>query len=201
MTNLYTDFTSPKLTDRLAWYCEPTNWTIDPVAGELRVITDGETDYWQRTHYGFRRDNGHFLYTATQGDFEIETKVQYEPRAEFDQAGLMVRFSPDEWIKASVELERNQRCYLGAVVTRGGHSDWSTQEYAHATVDIGLRMRRVGDDFLVDWRAAEGDWVPLRVTHLTSPEGGGPLLAGLYAASPKHGGCTARFQCLRVSAA
>lgn len=31
------------------------------VDGSLEVVTDGQTDFWRETHYGFIRDNGHFL--------------------------------------------------------------------------------------------------------------------------------------------
>jgi regulation of enolase protein 1 (concanavalin A-like superfamily) len=29
----------------------------------LEIFTDEQTDFWQNTHYGFQRDNGHCLFT------------------------------------------------------------------------------------------------------------------------------------------
>ncbi len=44
---------------RLSWYCEPSQWETGEAADDALVLTtDSDTDYRQRTHYGFRRDNG-----------------------------------------------------------------------------------------------------------------------------------------------
>ncbi|CAF4559543.1 unnamed protein product, partial [Rotaria magnacalcarata] len=32
------------------------------------VHTNGETDFWRQTHYGFERDNGHFYYRSMNGE-------------------------------------------------------------------------------------------------------------------------------------
>ncbi len=187
-------FSAASLDAGLEWYCEPTEWHTADSAGGLLLVTESDTDYWQRTHYGFRRDNGHFLYAEPAGDMMLETRVHYEPMHDFDQAGLMVRFSTDEWIKTSVEMETDGSFHLGAVVTRGGYSDWSTQSYPAGPIDLKLRVRRVGDDFHVLWSPGDDDsWRQLRVTHLTPPAGA-PLLAGIYAASPSTGGCRVRFE-------
>ena len=69
----------------------------------LTIITDPETDFWQQTHYGFRADNGHFLYLKVAGDFSVTTRVRFHPAHLYDQAGLMVRVGPSCWIKTSVE--------------------------------------------------------------------------------------------------
>ena len=193
------DFTQRELDGRLKWYCEPVEWSVDEQAGQLHIVTDGDTDYWQRTHYGFRRDNGHFLYAETQGDLELETRVRYQPLSDFDQAGLMVRFSAEEWIKTSVEMERDGSYHLGVVVTRGGYSDWSTQLFPSGPVDISLRVCRVAHDYAVYWHTAASGWVQLRMAHLDPPTGAAPLLCGLYAASPASGGCSVRFAYLRIT--
>ncbi|MCW5966425.1 MAG: DUF1349 domain-containing protein [Bryobacterales bacterium] len=45
----------------MRWFCELTEWKVltDPAA--LEISTTAHTDFWQRTHYGFQADNGHFL--------------------------------------------------------------------------------------------------------------------------------------------
>ena len=41
------------------WLNEPKTWSSN---GEtLEFLTDARTDFWRNTHYGFVRDNGHFL--------------------------------------------------------------------------------------------------------------------------------------------
>ena len=51
--------------DRCHWLNEPARWSLD--AGRLDVVTDAATDFWQKTHYGFARDSGHFFGAATEG--------------------------------------------------------------------------------------------------------------------------------------
>ncbi|MBB6510785.1 regulation of enolase protein 1 (concanavalin A-like superfamily) [Rhizobium soli] len=41
------------------WVNEPANWEVS--ADRLTMTTDQKTDFWQKTHYGFERDSGHFL--------------------------------------------------------------------------------------------------------------------------------------------
>ncbi len=214
-------FTDRELDRRLSWYCEPSQWETGTSAdGALILTTETDTDYWQRTHYGFRRDNGHLLYAETFGDMTLETCLHYHPAHDFDQAGLMVRFSSEEWIKTSVERETDGSLQLGAVVTRAGYSDWSTQRFPEGPIDLCLQIRRVGEDYHVRWKltgaGANADaWRRLRIAHLTPPlesppsastgttdgsKGGttAPLLAGIYAASPNTGGCTVRFDYLKL---
>ena len=56
----------------LTWFCPPRNWSLEE--GGLTLFPEAKTDYWQRTHYGFQNDNGHFLYTEIEGDFILTTK-------------------------------------------------------------------------------------------------------------------------------
>ena len=90
---------------RFQWHCQPASWSIDTADMKLTIAPDGGTDFWQRTHYGFCADNGHFLGAAIPDDFEMTTEVSMKPLHQYDQAGLMVRLSPDCWLKTSVEYE------------------------------------------------------------------------------------------------
>lgn len=45
------------------------------------------------------------------------------------EAGLMVRFSKDTWLKTSVEYIPDDNSKLGVVVTKNGYSDWSSQDF------------------------------------------------------------------------
>lgn len=188
-------FTGPALDERLRWFNEPPRWSLD---GCLRLWPAARSDFWQRTHHDFQADNGHFLYAGWPGDFTLSTRVRFAPAHQYDQAGLMVRFSPGEWLKTSVEYEPEGPARLGAVVTRGGYSDWSTQDFPRDCREVELRVRRERDTFIVDWRAGEVPWTQLRVAHLA---GAGDARAGLYACSPKHEGMAAEFLYLRIESA
>src|SRR5512137_1329844 len=91
---------------RLSWYCPPAKWRIRNSC--LAIEPDAKTDYWQKTHYGFVPDNGHFLFAEVTGDVIMTTHVRFHPVNQYDQAGLMVRLSSHCWLKTSVEYEPHE---------------------------------------------------------------------------------------------
>ena len=189
------NFDSTELNSRLQWMNPPSRWRVDVSESVLVVQPDAETDFWQRTHYGFRADTGSFLYLSLDGDFRMHTRVRLQPRHQFDQAGLMVRISPECWIKTSVEHETEQPSVVGAVVTNFGYSDWSTQEFHGEEVEF--QITRTAADYVVKWRQAGSQWLQLRVCHLHGDQGA-TVLGGLYACCPRHSGFTAFFDHLTV---
>ena len=84
-------FIQPAFDPRLRWLNPPPTWAVDSSLPALVVQPAAPTDFWQETHYGFRADNGHFLFAEVVGDFTITTKVRFHPVHQYDQAGLMVR--------------------------------------------------------------------------------------------------------------
>jgi hypothetical protein len=181
---------------RLRWHCPPERWHVGP---GLTFATTAGSDFWQGTHYGFRVDNGHALLAEVDRDFVLETRVQVQPAHQYDQAGLMVRLSPECWLKTSVEYEPGEPSRLGAVVTNCGWSDWSTQDIdpGHGR-DVAFRVTRTGADYLIEAAVADGRWSQLRICRLHDDRGGATR-AGLYACSPKAAGLTARFEGLTIS--
>lgn len=165
-------FDGADLTPVLAWYCQPSRRRIE--SGRLMIEPDAKTDYWQKTHYGFSVDNGPFLHTQVDGDFAVMTRSHLYPQHQYDQAGLMVRFDAEHWIKTSVEYEIGEPSRLGAVVTNGGYSDWSTQDFPIGVSDVSFRIRRTGDDYIVESMLhagavageAQSRWVQIRMAHL-----------------------------------
>ena len=55
------------------WLNEPKQWTAK--GNSLEVVTDNATDFWRETHYGFIRDNGHFLGFEAGDAFTAELRV------------------------------------------------------------------------------------------------------------------------------
>ncbi len=191
-------FEHATLDPRLEWYCPPPMWRIH--RSKLVVEPATRSDYWQKTHYGFTNDNGHFLYLPVAGNFVLSTRVQFFPAHQYDQAGLMVRFSSDCWLKTSVEYEGEEEpARLGAVVTNLGYSDWSTQNISRQVNEIELRIRKTGRDCLVYFRdvAGESELIQIRMAHLHLPDDA-RLMCGLYACSPIDAGYRAEFAYLRL---
>lgn len=194
LTPILTDaFRAAELPDSLHWLNPPARWSLDPRAGTLLVESYGGTDFWQRTHYGFAADSGHLLHTAVRGDFVLIARVSFEPRHQYDQAGLMVRLSPTRWIKTAVEFEPDSPARLGAVVTADGYSDWSTQDVPRDVRAMAFRIRREGDDYLIETGPDGRRWSQIRLAHLAADPPGGEVACGLYACSPQGPGYVAVF--------
>lgn len=193
-------FTHPTIDPQLAWLNPPRSWSINQ--GRLAIEPDAKTDFWQRTHYGFRADNGHFLFAEVEGDFIITTQARFKPVHQYDQAGLMIRISDQCWLKTSVEYEPDGPSRLGAVVTNQGYSDWSTQNFPIDRDEVTLRVRREGNDYIVEYFASDlegpGSWNQMRIAHLHADDGQVAVKGGLYACSPIEAGYVAMFDFLRI---
>jgi regulation of enolase protein 1 (concanavalin A-like superfamily) len=198
-TIIHETFGGAALHPALRWLNPPPAWRLDPVTSRLVVHTAAETDFWQRTHYGFRADNGHFLYAEVPGDAVITAKIHSFPAHQYDQAGLMMRVSSECWLKTSVEYEPQGASHLGAVVTNHGYSDWSLQDFLHdGAPTYCLRIRREREDCLVECAGDQaGPWRLLRVARLLV-EPGTPAWAGFYACSPTGSGYRAEAEYLTI---
>ncbi|WP_205820890.1 DUF1349 domain-containing protein [Methylobacterium nonmethylotrophicum] len=118
-----------------SWLNEPADWRLD--GDILHVVTDRGTDFWRETHYGFIRDTGHVFEVRTAGDFTAQVRVRAQYRELYDQAGLMVRVSPREWVKAGIEWSDGIPM-IGSVLTID-RSDWATAPYGRDAGDVWLR--------------------------------------------------------------
>jgi uncharacterized protein len=129
----------------------------------------------------------------------MTTCVSFEPVHQYDQAGLMVRLSPECWLKTSVEYEPGPTNRLGVVVTNAGYSDWSTQEVPGSLLRIWLRVERAGSDYHVEWSIDGSEWTQLRLGHLHEDDGLRSVAAGIYACSPRAAGYAADFWFLDIA--
>ncbi len=188
----------PTLPDSFYWFNEPPEYHFDH---GLHLRTRGGTDFWQRTHYGFQRDDGHCFFTRVKGDFQMVCHVSFTPCTQYDQCGVMVRVDADHWIKVSTEYENPEISRLGSVVTNSGYSDWATQDVSAGVSEKWYRASREGNDYFLEQGDNGHDWKQMRVTHLhRNPE---TVEAGVYACSPKGNGfcCHFRFLSLDIGGA
>jgi hypothetical protein len=119
----------------------------------LTIVTDPETDFWQRTYYGFKNDNGHSFVTEIEGDFTFEVKTEYVAVNQYDQCGIMLYQDSENWVKASVEYENKQFARLGSVVTNLGFSDWASTDIpaeVTALADQRIEAKKNKDYALAD---------------------------------------------------
>jgi hypothetical protein len=175
-------------------------WTHEPVTtvleqGTLRVAAAEGSDAWRHTSYGFVHDSEHGLLAPMRAESAAEVSFVLDYTQQFDQAGLFLRESPTEWIKAGVEVSDGAP-QVGAVVTHGT-SDWSVApvpEWAGRLVTI--RASRSGDAVVIRARVDEDGWRLVRVAHV-KPDS--PVAVGLYCAAPTRAGLTVTFTAYRTT--
>ncbi|GAL33563.1 hypothetical protein JCM19240_2259 [Vibrio maritimus] len=97
------------------WIFEPQKSQISK--SRVDITTEPETDFWQRSYYGFRNDNAPALLLESAENFTFTTKVSFKYQSQFDQCGLIIYLDSDNWFKASIEYENQSFSRLGSVVT------------------------------------------------------------------------------------
>lgn len=171
------------------WKNQPAIAALDE--NRISITTEPNSDFWQRTHYGFRRDSGHCLLTQVSGDFTMTVEVEFDYKDQFDQCGVMVYQNEDTWMKGSIEKENDQIGRIGSVVTNLGYSDWATSDIPASVRAVAYRLHRHGEDFLLERSLAGEPWVQMRIFHMHHIET--QIAVGVYACSPKDSSFTARF--------
>lgn len=186
----------------------PASWLNKPEGSEITdrsvvIKTEPYTDLWQRTYYGFSHDNAHALLLERQEDFSFSTKVSFEYLVKYDQCGLVIYLTSDDWFKASVEYEDEKVSRLGSVVTNHGYSDWATTDIPATTV-MWYRLSRRGPDFLVESSPDGADFTQMRIFHVhilgetseaaDEADSQRSIRFGLYACSPLESSFTAVFE-------
>lgn len=188
---------------KATWLNKPQSFSITPDL--VSLTTEAETDFWQRSYYGFRNDNAPALLLESDASFSFTTKVSFEYQTKFDQAGVIIYLDSNNWFKASVEFEDAAFSRLGSVVTNFGYSDWASTDIASLS-SIWYRLNRRGPDFLIEASYDGITFKQMRIFHLHSlgstSEAMGKLKQvasnktisfGLYACSPLESSFTASF--------
>ncbi|MGE5377777.1 MAG: DUF1349 domain-containing protein [Bacteroidota bacterium] len=187
-------FLQPSLPQDFYWFNEPGRYHL---GNGLEIFTDEGTDFWQRTHYGFQRDDGHCLLIRQTGDFSLMTHVEFHPDEKYDQCGLMVRIDSQNWIKVSTEYESEEVSRLGSVVTNFGYSDWATQDIRSNHREMWYRISKRGSDFLLENSYNGREWLQLRIAHLFKETEYYPI--GIYACSPIGKNFRCCFKTIEIS--
>ncbi len=132
----------------------PTKY--DTKSGVLRMIVPSDKDL-----FGESRTAPQLLKTIT-GDFEIETRVKFDPQESYQGAGLLVFRNDNNYIR----LERG---YGGVGGGENGirfdkredeiYEPVATQEkFPTAATVVELKLRRAGREFTAFWRVPGGEW-------------------------------------------
>lgn len=184
-----------------SWFNEPKKWTSSESA--IDVHTDGNTDFWRKTHYGFERDNGHFYYQSLNGDqsFMATVDIRGKYHTLYDQGGLMLRTDEKNWIKCGVEFVEGKQ-FASVVVTVNGWSDWSVVSIDSPDV-LKLRVKREKEAVHIEYAEGEqGEFKMMRLAYFPLLNENQMLMVGLMCASPGQdaSGFDIRFEHLTITA-
>lgn len=170
-------------------------WLNPPPLAEMRdkrlIVRSGDkTDFWQGTHYGFHRDDGHFLHRSRNGDFTAGVTFNGRYEHLYDQAGLMIRHDAKHWIKCGIEFTDGARHF--SVVVTNGNSDWSAFRLEHEFAEMSVRATRNGDAIFIQYRTDQMDaWRMARLAYFDPTLR--DLAVGPSFCSPQRAGFEAEF--------
>ena len=145
------------------WLNKPGKFEITDQS--VKIITVPNTDYWQRSYYGFKNDNAHSLLLESEINFSLTVKTSFNYKKQFDQCGLIIYLNSDNWFKASIEFENKKLSRLGSVVTNLGYSDWATTDIPTVSA-MWYRLSRRGPDFLIESSPDGLSFKQMRIFHL-----------------------------------
>lgn len=185
------EYTGLGLWSSMQWLNPPAEWQY--IDGELRVITDKNTDFWRTTHYGFIRDSGHFFYRDVSGDFRARLCFVGRYQDLYDQAGIMVRASETHWLKCGLEFVHGVQ-YASAVITRQ-FSDWSVAPLAGQPERVWFEVRRKREAVAVLYSLDGTKFVLLRLADFPVVP---TVSVGPVCASPDGGGFEVVFESFTV---
>jgi regulation of enolase protein 1 (concanavalin A-like superfamily) len=176
-----------------AWSVQPTSVVRD---GDHLVVTAREgSDAWRETAHGYITDSAHALLAPMAVGTAIEVSFVADFGRQFDQAGIMLRASETQWIKAGVEFADGV-LQLGAVVTRQT-SDWSSGPVDWAGREVTVNASRSGNAVMIRARVDE----PFRLIRLAWVDPALEYSAGPYLCAPTNAELSVRFTGWRVLAA
>lgn len=182
--------------NKLTWTRKPADCTI--FEDKIEIITQPNTDLWQRTYYHFRNDNAPVLQMTTNDMyFSFVVKTEFESKQRFDQCGVIMYLDSENWFKASIEYENNDFQHLGSVVTNNGYSDWATTSIDASIKSMWYRFSRREDDYCIENSHDGVHFNQMRIFHMV--KGASEIRFGIYACSPENSSFKAAFTNMEIT--
>ena len=172
--------------DGSVWINPPPHYSLEN--DQLRFETALNSDFWQRTWYGFQRHSGHALGFWVGQDFTVQVKVRADFSQLYDQAGLFIQDDETHWVKAGIEFNDDQPA-IGCVVTRE-RSDWSTGLFPGDPRTFWLRATLVNEALRIQYSSDGQHWPLLR---LCPWPGRARRFVGVMGCSPEREGLAISF--------
>lgn len=172
-----------------SWLNEPEEIAM---SGEsLEFVTKPGTDFWQRTHYGYRHNTGHAFLTHLWEDFSFSVRAEFFYETMYDQCGLLLYLDEDNWAKCGIEFMDEAVSLIGSVVTNQGYSDWACTPCSTDITRLYLRINRRGRDFRFDCSQDGDSYSLMRIFHMHGDLSVAKV--GIFAGSPSQSSFKVRF--------
>ncbi len=184
-----------RITD-LKWIREPKQYDIKQ--NKIKIVTEPNTDLWQRTYYGFQNDTAPVLQMTTKQEyFSFVVKTEFKSKKRFDQCGIVMYLDSENWLKASIEYENEEYQRLGSVVTNQGYSDWATTDIDATIKMMWYRFSRRKSDYCIECSQDGIHFKQMRICHMC--KGDGEIQFGIYACSPEQSSFEAVFSNMEIT--
>ncbi len=181
---------------KLEWIRKPKHYSINE--NKISIITEPETDLWQRTYYGFQNDNAPVLQIkSNEKFFSFVVKTEFNSKRRFDQCGIVMYLNSENWLKASIEYENDEYQRLGSVVTNNGYSDWATTDISASVKSMWYRLSRRKSDYCIECSTDGITYKQMRICHMN--EGNDEIQFGIYACSPEKSSFEAIFSNMEIT--
>jgi len=178
------------------WFYKPQKYSIE--SSKVTITTEPNTDFWQRTYYGFRNDNAHVLYNKiAEKLFSFTVKVRFDYKTLFDQCGIAIYQDSENWMKAGIEFHDINNMWLGSVVTNNGYSDWATTDINSTITEMWYRLSRRESDFLIENSYDGVAFKQMRIFHFLKSDN--DINVGLLACLPGESAFDAVFTDISMS--
>ncbi|MEJ8735550.1 MULTISPECIES: DUF1349 domain-containing protein [Mediterraneibacter] len=158
-------------------------WTNKPAAWKeegksLLVQAMPESDYWEKTLYGFIHRNGHALLTELKRSEAMEVTFLLKDFSElYDQAGMMIWYDDIHWIKAGIEVIDGEPNI--SIVITDVYSDCSNFPVANWEGEkVTFRVSPFHDAVLIRVRTSKSRWMTVRLSRFPFEKGikAGPMV-------------------------
>ena len=180
----------------MKWTREPKHYNI--ASDKIEIITEPNTDLWQRTYYHFRNDNAPILQISTDEKyFSFIVKTEFESKKRFDQCGVVMYLDNENWLKGSIEYENERYQHLGSVATNMGYSDWATTAINASIKSMWYRFSRREDDYCIECSEDGIHYNQIRICHMWKADD--TIQFGVYACSPEDSSFRATFTNMEIT--
>ena len=175
--------------DMFYWLNRPRKFEF--MANFIKIRTEPETDFWQRTHYGFSKTNAPAFLTKTNGNLTFSVRTLFNTQKQYDQCGVLLYVDEENWLKISVEHENETFARLGSVVTNLGYSDWATADISFPVTEMSYRLSIKNQDVKIEYAEKDNVFRQMRILHMHKLLQDAGI--GIYACSPLDSSFEAGF--------